>query len=526
MATRQFSLILFLCSVCFGVSPTLESYNTGQVTPLLEGRTDFQKYNSSNRTLENMFVYVEGPAVRRPGTRYIAKPLGAVQDIEDVGQKYEYIAHAHGGKILTMTNNTPAVEWTTTDVNANVLAADVDKDGYVVISQSFPVDDEDAHSPLLLFDRDGNNQNIDFEFSSAAGDNDAPISNDMPDCWFSPDGTYIYLLNPLVSGRIHKYKRDGTRVWRSTIDDVSGDNAGMAVDEDGYIYIPEDVNKHPAKWDASGSNGLVLVRDYSDITYIYGESTKRLCLSQPLGKVYIGSQAHTVNGGKCVVALDMDSASTVTWDANALSTVRYLCTDHNSVFVFGLSGDFTGACIKKLNGTTLALEAETNVSYASRIWMAYNGYLAVGVDGVSDKITYLDTNDLSEISTHTLDGSNFLQQSGLGNSRRESYYGWPDDEVVVKVTGHGYSTGDSLSFRNVGGATELNGNTYTITKIDTNYFYLDDTDIADFTDYTSGGTVSGVGGYPIRLVPFEFSTDDSCVLALGNGFMGFFRTIE
>ena len=69
---KKLFLILILCSVCLGVSPTITNFNTGQVSPLMEARVDFQKYNSSSRTIENMLVAVQGPVFRRPGTKYIA----------------------------------------------------------------------------------------------------------------------------------------------------------------------------------------------------------------------------------------------------------------------------------------------------------------------------------------------------------------------------------------------------------------------------------------------------------------------
>ena len=60
--------------------------------------------------------------------------------------------------------------------------------------------------------------------------------------------------------------------------------------------------------------------------------------------------------------------------------------------------------------------------------------------------------------------------------------------VSANITGHPFSTGDVLSFLDVGGTTELNGNSYTITKTDANNFTLDSTDGDDFTAWTSGGT--------------------------------------
>lgn len=63
-----------------------------------------------------------------------------------------------------------------------------------------------------------------------------------------------------------------------------------------------------------------------------------------------------------------------------------------------------------------------------------------------------------------------------------------NDNVRVQSTAHGIQSGYRITFAGVGGTTELNGNTYQITKQDDNYFTLDNTDSALFTAYTSGGT--------------------------------------
>ena len=66
------AIILSLCTTALAVSPTLETFNGGQVSPLMESRVTFPKYSSSLRTLENMLVTVQGPVERRPGTKFIA----------------------------------------------------------------------------------------------------------------------------------------------------------------------------------------------------------------------------------------------------------------------------------------------------------------------------------------------------------------------------------------------------------------------------------------------------------------------
>lgn len=51
--------------------PILNSFNSGEWSPQLDGRSDLQKYGNACRTLENFFVRPQGGAERRPGTQYI-----------------------------------------------------------------------------------------------------------------------------------------------------------------------------------------------------------------------------------------------------------------------------------------------------------------------------------------------------------------------------------------------------------------------------------------------------------------------
>jgi len=73
-------------------TPTIESLNTGYVSPLMESRTDFGKYKSSCRTLENMFVTPQGPATRRPGTKYIATVKDDSNAVDEENETYDGVA--------------------------------------------------------------------------------------------------------------------------------------------------------------------------------------------------------------------------------------------------------------------------------------------------------------------------------------------------------------------------------------------------------------------------------------------------
>lgn len=73
---RKLALILLLFSVCYSqqsVTPDLTAFNSGEMGPLMHGRTDFSKYNKGCETLENMLVTSQGPVIRRPGTKYICE---------------------------------------------------------------------------------------------------------------------------------------------------------------------------------------------------------------------------------------------------------------------------------------------------------------------------------------------------------------------------------------------------------------------------------------------------------------------
>lgn len=53
------------------VSPLIRSFNGGEVSKLVEGRTDLDRYPSSNRTMLNYVAAPQGPAIPRSGTAFV-----------------------------------------------------------------------------------------------------------------------------------------------------------------------------------------------------------------------------------------------------------------------------------------------------------------------------------------------------------------------------------------------------------------------------------------------------------------------
>lgn len=53
--------------------PALTAFNSGELSPLMEGRIDFAKYQSGAYSMVNMIPTVQGPLRRRPGSRFVAE---------------------------------------------------------------------------------------------------------------------------------------------------------------------------------------------------------------------------------------------------------------------------------------------------------------------------------------------------------------------------------------------------------------------------------------------------------------------
>ncbi len=90
---KRIIVIILLITVCaFAAtrtfSPSLVSFTTGQVSPRLEARSNFAKYKSSCRTLENFLVRTQGPVSRRPGTRYIADANDSTSEVRIIPFEY------------------------------------------------------------------------------------------------------------------------------------------------------------------------------------------------------------------------------------------------------------------------------------------------------------------------------------------------------------------------------------------------------------------------------------------------------
>lgn len=74
-----------------GANPIQTSFNTGEISPLLYGRVDFDRYKSSLATCLNLIPLVQGPITRRPGTYFCDEAKDSTQATRVVGFKYSTV---------------------------------------------------------------------------------------------------------------------------------------------------------------------------------------------------------------------------------------------------------------------------------------------------------------------------------------------------------------------------------------------------------------------------------------------------
>ena len=73
---KPVGVICVICAICGPIiaayGPFSNSFNAGECSDNVMYRIDLAQYGAACRVLENMTVALQGTAVRRPGTQYIA----------------------------------------------------------------------------------------------------------------------------------------------------------------------------------------------------------------------------------------------------------------------------------------------------------------------------------------------------------------------------------------------------------------------------------------------------------------------
>lgn len=97
------------------------SFNAGEWSPTMDGRTDLQKYRSACSKLQNFIPTVQGSAFKRSGTRYISSAAERIDIPSDppklipfeYGEEQAYVLEFGDGFIRVFTDSAPLLTGTT-----------------------------------------------------------------------------------------------------------------------------------------------------------------------------------------------------------------------------------------------------------------------------------------------------------------------------------------------------------------------------------------------------------------------------
>lgn len=82
-------------------SPHVRSFNAGEFSELLEGRTDIERYPSSLRSLYNCIAAPQGPAISRSGTAFVVP----VSDHDEQSMLLPFVFSDEDAKVLEFSND-------------------------------------------------------------------------------------------------------------------------------------------------------------------------------------------------------------------------------------------------------------------------------------------------------------------------------------------------------------------------------------------------------------------------------------
>lgn len=73
-------------------APIKNNFNSGELSPLMLGRVDFERYTSGMRVCKNLLAFLQGPATRRPATYFCDEGKDSTKAHRNVGFKYSTIS--------------------------------------------------------------------------------------------------------------------------------------------------------------------------------------------------------------------------------------------------------------------------------------------------------------------------------------------------------------------------------------------------------------------------------------------------
>ena len=260
-------------------SPALTNFNTGEFSPLLEGRIDFDRYQNGCVLMENFIPTVQGPAVRRGGTRYVATVKNQASRVWlqsfEFSQDQAYVLEFGDQYIRFFTQNGQLVSGMT------------------------PVEVATPYTQATLFNADGTCR-----------------------LRFAQSGDFLYITHPLYQTRILKRTSPTTFVL-DLFEPIGGPFKGIDPDNTVTVYASAETGSGITITATApifltghiGSLFLIEARDLSSVVaWEPGKAVSLGNLRRSDGKTYLATNAATTGAVKPVHSRGTLSDGAVNWE--------------------------------------------------------------------------------------------------------------------------------------------------------------------------------------------------------------------
>lgn len=566
---RYLILYFVLIAACLAESTPINSFSGGYYSPLMEARYDFglrddgsSKYRSGCRTLENMIPFPQGTANKRPGTKLMAqRPIEGIYEEPYASYKLTYISengHIYGFPITNTTvsgldagvaviNNgdgtvslpftghpfedgwTVYVTGTAGGVYNGVETVVAGSEGtnYIKITAAYGALTCTGNERVLRY----------FNLDSGAGEcvqdssgnvyygsgwtGDSYVTKITTDgtlsypftgtgwpiagvwgTWgirVSKDNQFLYVMLKYTSNRLYKFNLStGVEIWSVTGIPSCYD---MELDDDGNVYIgsggdysPGLWYRYPAKFSAEDGTKTNLTNSRDGVYDTY--------VDDDMGVVIFGGNSSQYAEGH----------------------IWHEYTDDKNIHMVNLDG--TNPKSVRLGDMHLVsgdLYATDTIG-KGQIW-TYDGYIYI-VNSATETLYKLDT-DLNIKATKTVDylaggyydlWGNLVLVSADWADTIGTVLTWCDPSTLETLATEALSHYSPISpmktwEASVGGAYQQG-----------DAFFWPGITASDPAIYWP--TISDVEDFAIKIIPFEFSTDDSYILEFGENYIGFYRAGE
>lgn len=412
-------------------APGLNAFNAGELSPLLDGRVDFDKYQSGCKRLENFIPLVQGPAMRRGGTKYINE----VADSDYRSWLLRFMFSATEAYIL--------------EFGQNVIRLYTDR-GYV--------------TPAAY---NGGTTYSEGQFVTSAGVVYRAITTTVGNA--PPNATYWNVCSSLVPELPCPY----------TAADLVGDDGECAVkvaQSGDVLYV---VN-------SNGGYMPLKIERYSDTRWTISRLWTPAASGYGQWLLYDGPFA-TENDGTntvhCQVITDQEPGSTV-----------YLSSPYAGFFASTDVNTLFRLAEKSLNDTERwSIATAVVANDVRRSGQANYKALGNGTTGnypPTHKFGSQYDGDGSVVWQYLDNGEGSAQITAINSTSTKTITGAANNgagAIRITAVAHGFETGYAITIASVGGTTEANGQWY-ITKIGADTFDLIGSTFANL--YTAGGTAT------------------------------------